>query len=161
GAAPGARDPCACARAPANSRGTRVICALGEVGSPGVIVTSDDLGRAAARLRNHPLDTGAWLEVAVILHALGHTDDAELAFATIGEGARIGGQVALAIACARHLADLGSVRGPELIERIIETYATGKPEAASVPPRAQRSTEPPPTLPPAADDPLSEARAVL
>src|SRR6185503_10255668 len=45
------------------------------------------------------------------------------AFATIGEGARLGGQVALAVACARHLAELGSVRGPELVDRIIETYA--------------------------------------
>jgi CRP-like cAMP-binding protein len=128
-----------------------------------VIVTSDDLARATALLRNHPLDTGAWLEVAVILHALGHTDDAEQAFATIGEGARLGGQVALAVACARHLAELGSVRGPELIDRIIETYAdraTGRAKAATTPPRSHPPTDPPP-LPAATGDALAEARMML
>jgi cAMP-dependent protein kinase regulator len=143
-----------------------------------VIVTLDDLARATARLRGHPLDSGAWLEVAVILHALGYTDDAEHAFAAIGEGARLGGQVALAVACARHLAELGSVRGPELIDRIIETYADAPARrkeasgrtagsrgpatrgAAALPPRSHPPTDPP-VLPAPADDPLAEARALL
>jgi len=131
-----------------------------------VTVTLDDLARATRRLRQHPLDTGAWLEVAALLHALGHTDDAELAFAAIGEGARIGGQVALAVACARHLAELGSVRGPELVDQVIETYATGGPHFAFSPPRARSATEPPALaedLAGLADpaDPVAEARAVL
>ena len=128
-----------------------------------VIVTSDDLARAAARLRSHPLDTGAWLEVAVILHALGHTDDAEQAFAAIGEGARLGGQVALAVACARHLAELGSVRGPELVDRIIETYADApsrRTRATTLPPRSHAPADPP-ALPAPVDDPLAEARSLL
>jgi hypothetical protein len=108
-----------------------------EVRSVPVTVTLDDLARATAKLRHHPGETGAWLEVAALMHGLGHTDDAELAFATIGEAARSGGQVALAVACARHLAELGSVRGPELVEQIIETYATGGPHFAATPPRVE------------------------
>lgn len=90
-------------------------------------VTADDLSRATRTLRSHPTDFGAWLEVAAILGALGHADDAETVFAAIGEGARAGGRVALAVACACHLEKLGSMRGGELIEEVIETYATGGP----------------------------------
>ena len=128
-----------------------------------MIVTSDDLARAAKRLRSHPLDTGAWLEVAAILHALGHTDDAEQAFTAIGEGARLGGQVALAIACARHLAELGSVRGPELVDRIIETYADApvrRSKAATSPPYSHPAADPP-ALPAPTGDALADARAML
>jgi CRP-like cAMP-binding protein len=125
-----------------------------------VTVTFDDLARATRRLRLHPSDTGTWLEVAVLLHALGCADDAELAFATIGEGARAGGQVALAVACARHLAELGSVRGPELVDQIIDTYAAGAPRLAVAPPRARSATEPPPLADELAD-PLAEARVVV
>src|SRR5204862_88931 len=84
-------------------------CPVHEVRCMPVTVSFDDLMRATGRLRQHPFDTGAWLDVAVLLHALGATDDAELAFATIGEGARVGGQVALAVACARHQAALGEL----------------------------------------------------
>src|SRR5262249_19183471 len=78
----------------------------------------------------------------------------------IGEAARIGGQVALAVACARHLADLGSMRGPELIDQIIDTYATGGPHFAFTPPRARAATEPPDLADPV-DDPVDEVRAVI
>jgi CRP-like cAMP-binding protein len=125
-----------------------------------VTVSFDDLARATAKLRQRPRDTGAWLEVAAILHALGNTDDAEHAFATIGEAARTGGQVALAIACARHLADLGSVRGPELVDQIIETYATGGLHLASSPPHTRAATEPPELGAPLTEA-LTEARAVI
>ncbi|HEY5927489.1 MAG TPA: cyclic nucleotide-binding domain-containing protein, partial [Kofleriaceae bacterium] len=121
-------------------------------------VTTDDLVRATQRLRLAPGDWGAWLEVAAILQALGATDEVELAFATIGEGARVTGRVALAVACGRHLAELGSVRGPELIEQVIDTYATGGPHFAF-------TTPPSPEDPPAIDwppgDPLPQARAVI
>lgn len=63
----------------------------------------------------------------MLLSALGHSDDAEVAFATIGEGARLSGKVALAVACGRHLTQLGSLRGSELLEHVVETYATGGP----------------------------------
>jgi CRP-like cAMP-binding protein len=92
-----------------------------------VPVTADDLARATRNLRSHPTDYGAWLEVAALLGALGHADDAEIAFAAVGEGARAGGRVALAVACGRHLEKLGSLRGGELIDQVIETYATGGP----------------------------------
>lgn len=121
-------------------------------------VTTDDLVRATQRLRLAPGDWGAWLEVAATLSALGATDEAELAFATIGEGARVTGRVALAVACGRHLAELGSVRGPELIEQVIDTYATGGPHFTF-------TTPPSPEDPPAIDwppgEPLAQARAVI
>ncbi|HEX5061189.1 MAG TPA: cyclic nucleotide-binding domain-containing protein [Kofleriaceae bacterium] len=121
-------------------------------------VTADDLVRATQKLRLAPTDWGAWLEVAAVLGALGATDEVELAFATIGEGARVTGRVALAVACGRHLAELGSVRGPELIEQVIDTYATGGPHFAF-------TTPPSPEDPPAVDwppgEPLAQARAVI
>jgi CRP-like cAMP-binding protein len=123
-----------------------------------VAVTTDDLVGATQRLRLTPKDWGTWLEVAALLGALGATDEVELAFATIGEGARVTGRVALAVACGRHLAELGSVRGPELIESVIETYATGGPHFAF-------TTPPAPEDPPAIDwpqgDPIAQARAVI
>jgi len=76
-----------------------------------VAVTEEDLARATRNLRSHPTDYGAWLEVAALLGALGHADDAEAAFAAVGEGARAGGRGALAVACGRHLEKLGSLRG--------------------------------------------------
>lgn len=121
-------------------------------------VTEEHLIRATRRLREHPHDQGAWLELAAIHHALGNTDDAELVFGLIGEGARIGGQVALAVACGRHLAELGSVRGPELIDQVIETYATGGPHFTFTAPSAP---EEPPQVPAGTRSPLEEARALV
>lgn len=121
-------------------------------------LTVDALARATRRLRLHPLDHGAWLELAAIHHALGNTDDAEIAFATIGEGARIGGQVALAVACGRHLAELGSVRGPELIDQVIETYATGGPHFAFTAPPAPEEA---PEVPEGRGTAVAEARALV
>jgi CRP-like cAMP-binding protein len=123
-----------------------------------VTVTPDDLARATLKLRQHPLDHGAWLELAAMLGILGTPDDAETAFATIGEGARIGGQVALAVACGRYLAQLGSVRGPELIDQVIETYATGGPHFAFATPPAP---EEPPTVAAGEGDAIAEARELL
>lgn len=96
-------------------------------------VSEADLIAATQRLRELPQDHGAWLEVAALLAALGHPDDAELAFAALGEGARRGGQVALAVACGRHLAQAGSLRGPELLERVVEAHAA--PEGSVQPAR--------------------------
>ncbi len=119
---------------------------------------TDSLTGAIQRLRKHPLDYGAWLELAATHHAVGNTEDAEIAFATIGESARVGGQVALAVACGRHLAELGSLRGPELIDSVIETYATGGPHFAFTAPPAP---EEPPALPLGNGTPIEQARALV
>jgi CRP-like cAMP-binding protein len=123
-----------------------------------VSATVEQLERATKRLLEQPLDHGRWLELAAIHHLLGNAEDSEAVFATLGEGARIGGQVALAVACGRHLAELGSMRGGELIDQVVETYATGGPHFAF-------STPPAPEEPPAfelpAGTPLEQARAVV
>lgn len=121
-------------------------------------VTSDDLSRATRTLRSHPTDFGAWLEVAAILGALGHADDAETVFAVIGEGARAGGRVALAVACARHLEKLGNMRGGELIEEVIATYATGGPHFTQAKP--SQIDKPDIDLTNAGGTPLADARTV-
>ncbi|CAN5499295.1 hypothetical protein BH11MYX1_BH11MYX1_30880 [soil metagenome] len=121
-------------------------------------VTSDDLSRATRTLRSHPTDFGAWLEVAAILGALGHADDAETVFAVIGEGARAGGRVALAVACARHLEKLGNMRGGELIEEVIATYATGGPHFTQAKP--SQIDKPDIDLTNACGTPLADARTV-
>jgi cAMP-dependent protein kinase regulator len=129
-----------------------------------VSVSEADLAAATRRLRQHPADHGAWLEVAALLAALGHSDDAEAAFAAIGEGARAGGQVALAVACARHLAETGSLRGPELVERIVETYATAgpaRPPAVRGEAPASGSGRGAPVLAEGGGTPAEEARRAL
>lgn len=134
-------------------------------------VTADDLQAATKRLRNRPGDYGAWLEVAALLDALGATDDAEAAFAAIGEGARVSGRVALAVACARHLAAAGNERGTELVEAIVDTYSTGGPHFAFTAPTAPEmeraglrpasGDDEPPPAPPAQGDAIEQARALV
>jgi cAMP-dependent protein kinase regulator len=134
-----------------------------------VTATVEDLARANRRLRQHPADYSAWLDVAALLGTLGNADDAELVFFTVGEGARVGGQVALAVACARHLAELGSVRGAELVDEVIETYATGGPHfkftapASSPGIRLPTPDEAPQSISALAEvsDPLEEARVLV
>ena len=129
-------------------------------------VTEEHLKVATNRLRSHPLDYGAWLEVAAMLVVLGTEEDKEAVFATIGEGARIGGQVALAIACGRHLAETGSVRGPELIEQVIETFAekkripSSRPQTRSEAPTASTSAGAP-MVPEGSGTPVEEARNLI
>ncbi|MDQ3340676.1 MAG: cyclic nucleotide-binding domain-containing protein [Myxococcota bacterium] len=131
-------------------------------------VTEAQLVAATNRLRGHPLEYGAWLEVAAALVVLGTEEDKELAFATIGEGARIGGQVALAIACGRHLAETGSVRGPELVDAVVEMYAEQKkkkragtsPVVRGEAPSASSSAGAP-MVPEGTGSPLEEARALV
>jgi hypothetical protein len=123
-----------------------------------VSVTDEQLEKAAKRLREHPLDHGRWLELAAMHHLRGEADDSETAFATLGEGARIGGQVALAVACGRHLAELGSLRGAELIDQVIETFATGGPHFAFTAPPAPAE---PPKVDPGTGSALEQARATV
>ncbi|MFN0250377.1 MAG: cyclic nucleotide-binding domain-containing protein [Kofleriaceae bacterium] len=119
-------------------------------------VTEAHLVAATKRLREHPHDQGAWLELAAIHHALGNAEDAETLFHTIGEGARIGGQVALAVACGRHLAELGSVHGPELVDAVVESYAAGAAPAV-----APTAPEEAPSVATGKGAPLEEARALV
>lgn len=121
-------------------------------------VTLDDLGSATRALRARAADYGAWLEVAAILSALGFAEDAELAFAAIGEGARVNGQVALAVACGRHLAQLGSLRGSALLEEVVETYATGGPHFGLGKPAP---VEPPSIEVAESENPIEDARATI
>jgi CRP-like cAMP-binding protein len=123
-----------------------------------VSLSEDDLVAATQRLRARPADYGAWLEVAAILDALGERDDAEAAFSAICEGARAGGKVALAVACARHLAKSGSERGPELADEIVETYATGGPHFSFAAPPAP---DEPPAAPAPSGTPVDQARALI
>lgn len=130
-------------------------------------VTEAHLQKATNRLRGHPLDYHAWLEVAAALVVLGTEEDKELVFATIGEGARVGGQVALAVACGRHLAETGSVRGPELIEAVLESYAEKKkskggpkPVAPGEAPTSSSSADAP-VVAEGDGTPLAEARALV
>jgi CRP-like cAMP-binding protein len=123
-----------------------------------VTLTADDLQAATGRLRKHPADYGAWLEVSALLDALGHAEEAELAFATIGEAARASGKVALAVACGRHLAQRGSEKGPELLDQIVETYATGGPHFTFATPPAPEEA---PTLAAPKGDAVEQARALV
>lgn len=130
-------------------------------------VTLDDLQRATRQLRLHPLEYGTWLEVGAVLAALGHAEDAEATFAALGEGARNGGQVGLAVACGRHLAELGSVRGPELIDQIVDTYAEVRPPRAKTEPPVPSGEVPIGSLSagapaiPERSDPVEDAREVI
>ncbi len=123
-------------------------------------ITVEHLSRATTRLREHPSDHGAWLELAAIHHALGDAEDAELAFATIGEAARRNGQVALAVACGRHLAELASEKGAELLENVIELYSKDG-TAATMPTGAPTAPEDPPSLPAGRGSPVEQARDVV
>ena len=116
------------------------------------------LAQAAKRLREQPLDHGRWLELAAMHHLRGEADDSENVFATLGEGARIGGQVALAVACGRHLAERGSLRGAELIDQVIETFATGGPHFAFTAPPAPVD---PPVVDAGTGTALEQARATV
>jgi CRP-like cAMP-binding protein len=63
--------------------------------------------------------------LAAQLGALGFVDDAERAFGIVGQAGLRGGQVALAVACGRLLAQRGNMRGPELLEDVAASYCRG------------------------------------
>lgn len=85
---------------------------------------------ALRKLAARPTDHGAWLAVAGQLVALGHAELAERALWIVGESGVRGGQVALAVACGRLLAQRGNVRGPELLEEVAVTYCRGSDRIA-------------------------------
>lgn len=83
------------------------------------------LAAALHALAARPTDHGAWLAVVAQLGALGLVDDAERALGIVGQSGLRGGQVALAVACGRLLAQRGNVRGPELLEEVAAAYCRG------------------------------------
>ncbi len=83
------------------------------------------LTAALRALAAHSTDHGAWLTAVAQLGAMGFVDDAERALAIVGQSGLRGGQVALAVACGRLLAQRGNVRGPELLEEVASAYCRG------------------------------------
>ena len=77
-------------------------------------IVSDDvesaavLGRAAARLAASPTHLGHWWDLAGALAAAGRVEEATEAREQLGRAASALGHVALAVACARALADAGA-----------------------------------------------------
>ncbi len=85
-----------------------------------------ELARAAAALTSNPADLGAWLRTATMLAANNRREDAICAFSFLGEAANQLGQVALAVACARWLADAGKKETSErLVDAVARTHCRG------------------------------------
>jgi CRP-like cAMP-binding protein len=101
------------------------------------------IGRAAAALASAPSDYDTWLYLAGLLAAAGRRAEAESAFVDLGRAACLGGQVALAVACARWLEQRGAAPARELIDEIVELHALG---STRIDPAARPN--PPPTVPP-------------
>lgn len=88
-------------------------------------LSSAPLLAALRKLAARPTDHGAWLSLVAQLAAAGYAEDAERALFVVGQSAVRGGQVALAVACGRLLAQRGNMRGPELLEEVATTYCQG------------------------------------
>lgn len=119
-----------------------------------------ELARAAAALGSNPADLGAWLRTATMLAANNRREDAICAFSFLGEAANQLGQVALAVACARWLADAGQKQTAErLVDFVAETHCRGSKKVDwSV--RAKPAVPPPPSsAPDVAPCTLEEAAA--
>lgn len=110
----------------------------------------DLIAECARELLEHPSDLGAWLGVCEALSAAGEHAAAADAYADLGDAASTLGQVALATACALHLAYHDeNKRAEKLIARIAKHHAAGarrvdpntvaKPPA---PPAARQDREP-------------------
>jgi len=126
--------------------------------------TAQDIGRAATALAAQPADLSQWLELATLLAAAGRADEAEDAFAKLGRAACVGGQVALAVACARWLAEQDAASAPALVDQIVETHAAGAAGIdAAVRPPAPRSPGKPPRAPKVkdVDGAVANARAAV
>lgn len=97
---------------------------------------SGSLSAALAALAARPDDHGSWLALVAQLGVAGLVDEAERALAIVGLSGLRGGQVALAVACGKLLAQRGNVRGPELLEEVAAAYCRGSKRASSdaVPP---------------------------
>jgi len=85
-----------------------------------------EVAAAAVALTATPSDLGAWLGLSATLVAAGERARAAESFCALGEAASDLGQVALAVACARWLADQKQKKEAEaLTERIAQTHGRG------------------------------------
>ena len=124
-------------------------------------MTTADLGRAAATLAAAPSDLDTWLRLAGLLASAGRKDEAETVFAALGKAACVGGQVALAVACARWLGLRGAVAGDALVEEIIARHAAGSshidPSARPNPPILDGENAPEEIAPESMDEAVAVA----
>ncbi len=111
---------------------------------------------AAAALAAAPADLDRWLELASLL-AAAHAPDANRAFAELGRAASLGGQVAVAVACARWLAprEGGATAAAELLDHVVALHAAGSPRV-DVTARPRPPGSAPAVLPPLGADPADE-----
>jgi CRP-like cAMP-binding protein len=119
--------------------------------------TPQDIGRAAAALAASPSDYDTWLHLAGLLAAAGRSAEAEHAFLELGRAACHGGQVALAVACARWLAQRGVAAADALVEQIAELHGAGSPR---IDPAARPNPPIHATIPPSATLPASVDAAI-
>lgn len=104
---------------------------------------SASVSSALLALASRPTDHGAWLAVVAQLGAAGLVDETERALAIVGQSGLRGGQVALAVACGKLLAQRGNVHGPELLEEVAAAYCRGSERIAAdaVPPGHAEAVE--------------------
>jgi CRP-like cAMP-binding protein len=119
--------------------------------------TPQDIGRAAAALAASPFDYDTWLHLAGLLAAAGKSAEAEHAFLELGRAACHGGQVALAVACARWLAQRGVAAAEALVDQIAELHGAGSPR---IDPAARPNPPIHATIPPSATLPASVDAAI-
>jgi CRP-like cAMP-binding protein len=109
------------------------------------------LARGVAALEAAPSDLGVWLDLGAALAAAGKRDEAVDVMTALGDAASELGQVALAVACARWLAEQKATKPAEaLVGRIARTHCADSE-------RIDRSSRPRPPLPPISS---GERRAV-
>lgn len=119
--------------------------------------TPQDIGRAAAGLAASPSDYDTWLHLASLLAAAGRSTDAEHAFLELGRAACHGGQVALAVACARWLALRGVADAEALVDQIAALHGAG---STRIDPSARPNPPLHATMPPSATLPASVDAAI-
>ncbi len=104
---------------------------------------SGSLSAALGALAARPDDHGSWLALVAQLGVAGLVDEAERALGIVGHSGLRGGQVALAVACGKLLAQRGNVRGPELLEEVAAAYCRGskRVSADAVPPAHSDAVE--------------------
>ena len=116
----------------------------------------EDVGTAAAELEVAPSELGLWLRLARALETAGQAEQAECAYAALGEAASDLGSVALAVACAWWLADNGHKdAAAKLVDQISSAHCRGSS-------RLDKKLRRPPVPPPAESGelglPLGDAR---
>jgi hypothetical protein len=123
------------------------------------------LGRAVAALEAAPGDLGAWFRVGTALARAGRRDEGGAVLAELGAAASERGHVALAVACARWLAQAkDTARADALARSIAATHAAGSeridPALRPQPPAPPRGASQPGATDAAAESPKDIEAAV-